>query len=98
IHSRHPEELEFFDFRAVELVNDIPGGWSLQLEPEQVASYCSAISARRRAPVNAKVKIFIVALFSLVHQPVGNWGAANVGEFFFGFAEQNAITDDGADR
>src|SRR5699024_8901147 len=47
VHSRHPEELEYFDFRDVELVNDIPGGWFLNLEPEQVASYCSAIWARR---------------------------------------------------
>src|SRR5690625_1023548 len=98
VHVGHAEEFQLFNFGAVELVDDIPSSRALNLEAEQFTRYCRTIGTRWRTAVNLQVEVLVVTLFSVVHQPVGDWGATNVGEFVFGFAEQDTVTDDCTDR
>src|SRR5690625_4879697 len=96
-HLTHAEEADLLHRATVELLDDLPGVGTLDLETPVLAVHRLTHRARRRTTVHLDVHVIATGL-TVEQQPVGGRGAADVDVGAVHFVEEDTVTDDVARR
>src|SRR5699024_5818238 len=84
------EELHLLNWSAIELFDNLPSAWALDLQTPIFPVYRSTHRPRRRTAIFDKFDV-VIAILGLEHQPAGDWCTADIGKLFFCLMKYNTI-------
>src|SRR5699024_9358507 len=90
LDTAHMEELHLLNWSAIELFDNLPSAWALDLQTPIFPVYRSTHRPRRRTAIFDTFD-HVIAILALYHQPTGNWSTANIGKLYFCLIKETII-------